>query len=312
MILSWYFHGARYFDPQLSRWHCSDPLPESSTSLSPYAYVTNNPVNFVDPNGMLYAKPSDWEREQAKERAHCSAIWWKLAGMMGRPEFYSGADAYFMQEDPSGGWRYDWNSGTYYNVFSCGSDMTANNFSQTILPFYTSADHTLYGEEAQSAYSNLLEVYGLAPSTAQNNVNNKGGGTLKSTTYFYSFNQAYKFMWKNSHDENGKPLVETSAWIIRNGNNTDIIVLPNYKNLQNLSYNDYLVVKNRQVNYYGVWYSIVGHIHTHPTDDTTYIGISDSDIYMAEWLGSPIQILWNNRIWEVYKTGNRKDLGGWE
>ncbi|MFO7882606.1 MAG: RHS repeat-associated core domain-containing protein, partial [Kosmotogaceae bacterium] len=70
--VNWYFHGARYFDPQLATWHSPDPLSESSTSLSPYTYVANNPVNFVDPNGMLYAKPSDWEREQAKEGAYCS------------------------------------------------------------------------------------------------------------------------------------------------------------------------------------------------------------------------------------------------
>ncbi|MFO7934972.1 MAG: RHS repeat-associated core domain-containing protein, partial [Bacteroidales bacterium] len=34
--LDWYFHGARYFDPQLALWHSPDPLPESTTSLSPY------------------------------------------------------------------------------------------------------------------------------------------------------------------------------------------------------------------------------------------------------------------------------------
>jgi RHS repeat-associated protein len=56
--LNWYFHGARYFDPQIARWHTPDPLSESYSSLSPYAYVANNPVNLVDPNGMMYDKPS--------------------------------------------------------------------------------------------------------------------------------------------------------------------------------------------------------------------------------------------------------------
>jgi RHS repeat-associated protein len=51
--LDWYDHGARYYDPQLALWHCLDPLSESSTSLSPYACVANNPVNLVDPDGMF-------------------------------------------------------------------------------------------------------------------------------------------------------------------------------------------------------------------------------------------------------------------
>ncbi|MFO7881002.1 MAG: RHS repeat-associated core domain-containing protein [Kosmotogaceae bacterium] len=126
--LSWYFHGARYFDPQLALWHSPDPLSESSTSLSPYTYVANNPVNLVDPNGMLYAKPSDWEREQAKEGAYCSAIWWKMAGMMGS-QFGSYMDRY-----PSGGWEFCAPTGGYVNRFT-GERMSADEFNKTYLSY---------------------------------------------------------------------------------------------------------------------------------------------------------------------------------
>ena len=50
--LNWYDYGARYYDPQLARWHSIDPLSELYAGFSPFHYVMNNPVYFYDPNGM--------------------------------------------------------------------------------------------------------------------------------------------------------------------------------------------------------------------------------------------------------------------
>jgi RHS repeat-associated protein len=50
--LDWYDYGFRMQDPQLGRWHCVDKLAEIYNSGSPYAYVSNNPVNYIDPNGL--------------------------------------------------------------------------------------------------------------------------------------------------------------------------------------------------------------------------------------------------------------------
>ena len=49
------YHGARYYAPWLARWTSADPVvPEDGVDA--YAYVSNNPVRFTDPDGQ--AKPT--------------------------------------------------------------------------------------------------------------------------------------------------------------------------------------------------------------------------------------------------------------
>ena len=71
--LNWTHMGARFYDPQLGRWHVTDELAddESQVDFSPYAFVWNNPTVYSDPTGYM-GLVQDWEDElrRAAENAH--------------------------------------------------------------------------------------------------------------------------------------------------------------------------------------------------------------------------------------------------
>jgi RHS repeat-associated protein len=48
-----YYYGARYYNPSTSVWLSVDPLSHLSPNQTPYHFVNNNPIVFIDPDGRI-------------------------------------------------------------------------------------------------------------------------------------------------------------------------------------------------------------------------------------------------------------------
>ena len=96
-------YGARFYHPQSTRWTTMDPLAEKYYFLSPYAYCSGNPVNFVDPDGrkLYYAKGVS---EQFKQQFAATIEFMNSKGTAGDiAKIHASDRVYYIDEAKSAG-----------------------------------------------------------------------------------------------------------------------------------------------------------------------------------------------------------------
>jgi RHS repeat-associated protein len=85
-------YGFRQLDPQLCRWHVADAMAESYLSISPYAYVENNPISFMDYMGLTKMSMEDAIAYLFSDKCEFGGTWTNSGGGGGDVKEHTAAD----------------------------------------------------------------------------------------------------------------------------------------------------------------------------------------------------------------------------
>ena len=77
--LGLYDYGARWYDPAIAKWGQVDPLASDMPGWSPYNYVFNNPIAYIDPFG-LSPYTYNWTTEQYEDEDGNHVDWQTVQG----------------------------------------------------------------------------------------------------------------------------------------------------------------------------------------------------------------------------------------